>query len=124
MVVDWFVLGAVGDCLPDSADNLHRMDSRGLRREHKPLAHLKHRDHIGERYSRGKPKAAQSRIDQAPRSKGVKPRLTSDVVGESEGISAITESGLQGGHRSGEWKAIRHGFHSGISSMIGGTSDR
>ena len=30
MVVDWFVLGAVDGCLPDSADNIHGMDSAPL----------------------------------------------------------------------------------------------
>ena len=49
MVADWFVLGVVDGCLPDSADNIHGMDSRRLRRELKPMAHFKHREDIGER---------------------------------------------------------------------------
>ena len=51
MVVDWFVLGVGDGCLPDSADNLHRMDSGSVRRKLKPMAHFKHREDIGERHS-------------------------------------------------------------------------
>jgi hypothetical protein len=66
MVADWFVLGVVDGCLPDSADTIHGMDSRRLRRELKPMAHFKHREDIGDGHSQGKPVASRSGIDQVP----------------------------------------------------------